>query len=138
MQRAQEGAKRRGGALELVSLCELPWVLTPEAKSAVFRMEAAVEMNFVVQAWSVNVRALQKPQDIAACCLACWALQPHQPLCASDTCHVPSCHPGPCLALPVHRAACWLPPPDLRQLGGQMPEGMQNCFMTSWCPVRRP
>jgi hypothetical protein len=43
--------------VELASLCELPFVLTPEAKSRIFRIEAAVEMNFVAQASSVSVRA---------------------------------------------------------------------------------
>ena len=52
----QEAAKRQRGPTELTSLCELPFVLTPEAKGRIFRIEAAMEMNLQVRSWSINVR----------------------------------------------------------------------------------
>lgn len=61
----QEGAKRHRGATELVSLCDVPFVLTPEAKAAIFKIEAMVEMNIQVQSWSINVRL---PCSRRPCC----------------------------------------------------------------------
>ena len=63
----QEGAKRHRGATELVSLCDVPLVLTPEAKAAIFKIEAMVEMNIQVQSWSINVRLPRKTSFCAGC-----------------------------------------------------------------------
>lgn len=60
MQGGQHGTKRqRGspqqGATQLVSLCEVPFVLTPEAKGRIFKFEAAFQMHHQVHSFSVNV-----------------------------------------------------------------------------------
>ena len=54
-------------------------MLTPEAKSVIFRIEAAVEMNFVVQAWSVNVRTPANPVTPVACCPMLAGMHSHPP-----------------------------------------------------------
>lgn len=52
----QEGAKRHRGSSEVSSLCELPFVLTPEAKGRIFTIEAALQMHAQVHSFSINVR----------------------------------------------------------------------------------
>ena len=57
---AQEGAKRQRGSTELVSLCDVPFVLTPEAKGNIFKIEAALQMHHQMHSFGVNVRPLPK------------------------------------------------------------------------------
>ncbi len=57
---AQEGAKRQRGPTELVSLCDVPFVLTPEAKGNIFKIEAALQMHHQMHSFGVNVRPLPK------------------------------------------------------------------------------
>ena len=57
----QEGAKRQRGLTELVSLCGVPFVLSPEAKGRIFKVEAALQIHHQMHSFSVNVRSTSHP-----------------------------------------------------------------------------
>ena len=98
----QDGAKRHRGATELVSLCDVPFVLTPEAKAAIFKIEAMVEMNIQVQSWSINVR-LPAPRSALLSCV-----DKHRALlCCSKEQHFGrSKNAKPLLSFQVRRSDC--------------------------------
>ena len=62
------GARQR----ELVSLCQLPFVLTPEAKARIMQGEALLQKQHQAQALSIQVSPTSTPQCCVASCSQCF------------------------------------------------------------------
>lgn len=63
----QQSSKASPRQRELVSLCQLPFVLTPEAKARIMQGEALMQKQHQAQAWTIQVimitqQALQTTQ----------------------------------------------------------------------------
>jgi hypothetical protein len=52
-----QGKAHRVSSRDLLSVCQVPFILNPEAKGNIFRVEAALQMHQYVNNFAWNVRA---------------------------------------------------------------------------------